>query len=282
MIKLGEYNNLEIIREVDFGVYLTDGEVDVLLPMKWVPEGAREGDSVDVFIFRDSEDRLIATTVEPYALANTFAFLEVKQVNETGAFLDWGIDKDLMVPFREQANKMQAGRSYIVYVYVDEETNRLAASSKLNKFFEQEQIDLQEDDVVDLLIYAETELGYNAIINNLYRGLIYKNEVYERVRVGDKVRGFVKAVREDNKIDLRLQKSGFELVDNTKWRLLDLLKNNKGFLPLSDNSTPEEIKEHLQVSKKAFKKAVGALYKERLIEISDKGITLKENQKPKP
>ncbi len=273
-IHIGTYNELEVVKQMDFGIYLREGETELLMPTKWVPQGTRIGDRLNVFVFRDSDDRLIATTVEPYATVNTFAFLEVKQVNETGAFLDWGMDKDLLVPFREQPFRMQPGKSYVVFVYVDEVTNRLAASAKLKKFIEQEPTDIQEGDIVDLLIYSETPLGLNAIINNQYSGLLYKNEVFETIRIGDKLKGYIKHIREDNKIDLSLQKSGFELVDDVKWRILNLLKQNNGFLPLHDNSSPEEIKNKLQISKKAFKKAIGALYKEHLIKLTDKGVEL--------
>lgn len=274
MINVGKYNELEVVKELDFGIYLRDGDVEILMPTKWVPAGTQIGDTLNVFIFRDSDDRLIATTVEPYAIADTFAFLEVKQVNQIGAFLDWGMDKDLLVPFREQNNKMEPGRSYVVFVFVDEETNRLVASAKINRYLESENIELHDGDIVDLLIYSETDLGFNAIINNLYSGLIYKNEIYEAIRVGDTMKGFVKHVREDNKIDLSLQKSGFELVYDVKWRLLNLMKQNNGFLALNDNSSQEEIKAKLQISKKAFKKAIGALYRERLVKLTDKGVEL--------
>ena len=274
MINVGKYNELEVIKQLDFGIYLRDGDLEILMPTKWVPKDTKVGDFLNVFIFRDSDDRLIATTVEPYATADTFAFLEAKQVNPIGAFLDWGMDKDLLVPFREQQYRMEPGKSYVVFVYVDEETNRLVASAKLNQYIENEKIDLQDGDIVDLLIYSETDLGFNAIINNLYSGLIYKNEIYEAIRVGDKIKGFVKHVREDNKIDLSLQKSGYELVDDVKWRILNLMKQNNGLLSLTDNSSPEEIKAKLQISKKAFKKAVGALYKERLVKLTSTGVEL--------
>lgn len=274
LINVGQYNELEVVKELDFGIYLREGDIEILMPTKWVPQDTKIGDFLNVFIFRDSDDRLIATTVKPFATANTFAFLEAKQVNEIGAFLDWGMDKDLLVPFREQQNKMQAGKSYVVFVYVDEETDRLVASAKLSRFIERDDIDLQDGDIVDLLIYSETDLGFNAIVNNLYSGLIYKNEIYEAIRVGDTMKGYVKHVREDNKIDLSLQKSGFELVDDVKWRILNLMKQNGGFLELSDNSSPEEIKSKLQISKKAFKKAVGALYRERLVKLTEKGVEL--------
>ncbi len=273
-MKVGEYNELEVVKELDFGIYFREGDVEILMPTKWVPQGTKIGDTLNVFVFRDSDDRLIATTVKPFATADTFAFLEAKQVNEVGAFMDWGMDKDLLVPFREQAQRMEQGKSYVVFVYLDEETDRLVGSTKLSRFIIREDVDVQEGDIVDLLIYSETDLGYNAIVNDLYTGLIYKNEIYEAIRVGDKMQGFVKRVREDEKIDLSLQKSGYELVDDVKWKILKLIKEEKGFLALNDNSTPEEIKAKLQISKKAFKKAIGALYRERLVKLTDKGVEL--------
>lgn len=234
MVNLGEYNELEVVKQLDFGVYLRAGDVEILMPTKWVPAGTQIGDKLSVFVFRDSDDRLIATTVTPFATANTFAFLEVKQSNNFGAFLDWGMDKDLLVPFREQPMKLEQGKSYVVYVYVDKTTNRLAASVKLNRFIQKDDVTVMDGDMVDLLVYSETPLGYNAIINNTYSGLIYKNEIFEAIRIGDKLKGFVKHVREDNKIDLSLQKKGFELVDEVKWRIEKILKENGGTLPLND------------------------------------------------
>ncbi|HRG39543.1 MAG TPA: S1-like domain-containing RNA-binding protein [Bacteroidia bacterium] len=274
MIKIGEYNELEIVKQVDFGVYLGIDDIEILLPTKWVPRDAKIGDTISVFIIRDSDDRLLATTVKPLATANTFAFLEVKQVNNIGAFLDWGMDKDLLVPFREQSSPMEEGKSYVVFVYEDEQSNRLIASSKLSRFIVREDIDLETGDVVELLVYSKTKLGYNAIINNLYSGLIYENEIFESIRIGDHLKGYVKTIREDNKIDLSLQKSGFELMDDAKWKILSLLKNENGFLALHDNSSPEEVKAKLQMSKKAFKKAIGSLYREKLVTLTDKGVQL--------
>ena len=279
MINIGEYNELEVVKQLEFGIYLRADDIEILMPTKWIPVGTRIGDLLNVFIFRDSDDRLIATTVVPFATANTFAFLEVKQTNSIGSFLDWGMDKDLMVPFREQQIKMDPGSSYVVYVYVDEKTNRLAASARLNKFIEGNDLTIREGDKVDLLIYSETPLGFNAIINNHYSGLIYKNEIFETIRIGDKVKGFVNRIREDNKIDLRLQKSGFELVDEVKWNILKMMKEGDGLVSLGDNSTPEEIKAKLHISKKAFKKAIGALYRERLIKLTEKGIELTKDTK---
>lgn len=274
MINVGTYNELEVIKQLEFGIYLGDGDVEILMPTKWIPPGTKIGDVLNVFIFRDSADRLIATTIIPYATANTFAFLEVKQANTMGAFLDWGMDKDLLVPFREQPVKMEQGKSYVVFVYVDEVTSRLVASGKINRYFVKDSIKIMEDDMVDLLVYSETPLGFNAIINDTYSGLIYKDEIFETIRIGDKIKGYVKRIREDNKIDLRLQKRGFELTDDVKWRILKMMKEENGFLSLSDNSSPEEIKAKLQISKKAFKKAIGALYRERLVKLTDKGVVL--------
>ncbi len=277
MVEVGKYNELEVLKELDFGIYLGDGTVEILMPTKWIPKETKIGDVLNVFVFRDSSDRLIATTVQPYAIAEEFAFLEVQQVNSFGAFLDWGMEKNLLVPFAEQSQKLEEGKSYVVYVYVDKASNRVVASTKLNKFIERENIELQAGDIVDLLIYSETDKGLNAIINNSYVGLIYRNEIFDNVRIGDKIKGYVKQIREDNKIDLSLQKSGFELVDDVKWKILNLLKQKNGFLPLHDNSSPEEIKSALQISKKAFKKAVGTLYKEQLVKLTDKGVQLIKN-----
>lgn len=276
MIQVGAYNELEVIKQMDFGIYLGDGSAEILMPQKWVPKGTMIGDILDVFVFRDSESRLIATTVKPYAIAGEFAFLEVQQANSMGAFLDWGMEKNLMAPFSEQPFRLEEGKSYVVFVYVDDKTDRIVASAKLNKFIEREDINVKAGDIVDLLIYSETDKGFNAIINNTYTGLIYHNEIYDSIRIGDKMKGFIKQVREDNKIDLSLQKSGFELVDDVKWKILKLLKEKNGFLPLHDNSTPEEIKSTLQISKKAFKKAVGALYKEQLVKLTSKGVELRK------
>jgi predicted RNA-binding protein (virulence factor B family) len=276
LINVGAYNELEVIKQMDFGIYLGDGSVEILMPQKWVPRGTQIGDTMDVFVFRDSEGRLIATTIKPYAIAGEFAFLEVQEANTMGAFLDWGMEKQLLVPFAEQPFKLEQGKSYVVYVYVDAKSDRIVASAKLNKFIERDDIDVKAGDIVDLLIYSETDKGFNAIINNSFSGLIYRNEIFDTIRIGDRIKGFIKQVREDNKIDLSLQKSGFELVDDVKWKILNLLKEKNGFLPLHDGSSPEEIKSALQISKKAFKKAVGALYKEQLVKLTDKGVELRK------
>lgn len=274
MLKIGKYNELEVVKRLDFGLYLKSDELEILLPIKYVAEGTNIGDILNVFIYKDSEDRIIATTLTPYAIVDEFAFLRVKQVNQTGAFLDWGIEKDLLVPFREQGKKMEEGRKYVVRIYLDHSSERIAASALINKFVEKENIDVQQDDLVELLIAQKTDMGFNAIINNEYMGLLFNNEIFEDIRVGDRVKGYVKRIREDKKIDLSLQKSGYDLVDVSRNIILKILKENNGFLSLNDKSSPGEIIRLLKMSKKSYKKSIGSLYKEKIIEITDEGIRL--------
>jgi predicted RNA-binding protein (virulence factor B family) len=274
MLQIGRYNELKVSRKTEIGVYLQARDEEILLPRKYVPEGTQEGDVLNVFVYTDSEDRPIATTLKPHACVGEFAYMRVKEVSRVGAFLDWGLEKDLLVPFSEQEQKMEEGKGYVVAVYLDFNTDRVAASAKLHKFIEYEDIEVQEGDIVELLVVGQTGMGYNAIINNRHMGLIYHNEVFQPLMAGDRVRGFVKLIREDKKIDLSLQRSGGELIEDARGKVLGALKKNEGFLPLTDNSSPEEIQRVLQMSKKAFKKAVGGLYKDRMIEITDDGIKL--------
>ncbi|MFY0600584.1 MAG: GntR family transcriptional regulator [Cyclobacteriaceae bacterium] len=275
MVEIGKYNTLEVLKETDFGIYLGDDVEEILMPTKWVPEGTEVGDHLEVFIYNDSEDRMIATTMTPKIEIGKFGFLRVSQVTSIGAFLDWGLEKDLFVPFKEQAQKMEQGESYLVNMYLDEVTDRLVGSSHVNKFLEHENIELEEGQEVDLLIYQETELGYKAIINNTYKGLIYMNEIFTRITPGEKRKGYVKNIREDNKIDLSLQKAGYESIEPNADKILEVLQGNGGSLTLHDKSEPEKIYGTLQMSKKTFKKAIGALYKKELIRIGEKGIELK-------
>ncbi|MDB5255356.1 MAG: hypothetical protein JWM14_51 [Chitinophagaceae bacterium] len=275
MIEIGKHNRLIVLRNTSVGLYLGDQEgQDILLPIKYIPEGIDINDEIDVFVYRDSEDRLIATTLEPRIKLNGFASLRVKDVNDFGAFLDWGLEKDLMVPYREQTTRMRVGQYQIVYLYVDETTGRLAATNKLDRFLEEESEDLTEGQQVDLLVWTETDLGYNVIINQKYKGLLYKNQIFSVVEPGDEVTGYIKHVREDRKIDVSLQQQGFANIEVNAQVVLDRLKKNKGFLPLTDNSSPEDIMDELQMSKKTFKKAIGTLYKQKLIVLEDKGISL--------
>lgn len=275
MAQIGKTNNLRVVKEVDFGVYL-DGEEqgEILLPQRYVPDNYDDTGFIDVFIYLDSEDRIIATTEIPYAMVGEFAFLKVAAVNKYGAFLDWGLPKDLLVPFREQKQDMEEGRSYIVYIYLDEESQRIAASAKVDKFLDLTPIEFVEGEEVDLMIYNETDIGFKAIINGAHWGILYKNEVFQPLKTGDIIKGFIKKIRDDNKIDLSLQKTGFEFLDDVAERILAKLKDQDGFIPVSDKSSPETISEYFGISKKSFKKSVGSLYKKRLIAIEDEGIKL--------
>ena len=276
MIYLGEYNSLKIVRQTDNGIYLTDEENsgEVLLPNKFVPESWDVGDVLQVFIFKDSEDRITATTDKPLIKLNEFACLQVRDVNDFGAFLHWGLDKDLLVPFKEQPGKMIPGNWYIVHLYLDEQTNRLAASARYQKFLQKQFIRLQAGEAVDLLIDDQTELGVNVIINNRYRGLIYQNEIFEKLRRGDRRKGYVKLVRPDGKIDVTLQKAGYAKIEPNGEKILAQLKANHGYLLLTDKSDPDDIAEALKMSKKTFKKAIGTLYKQHLIRLEEDGIYL--------
>ncbi len=275
MVKLGDYNTLRVVKEVDFGIYLDGGEEgEILMPTKYVPAGTKPDDEIEAFIYSDSEDRLIATTETPFAKVNEFACLKVKAVNKFGAFLDWGILKDLLVPFREQKSDMIEDQHHIVYIYVDEKTRRLAASAKINKFLNSEIPPYQINDEVMILIQSKTDIGYKAIIDNKFSGLLYENEVFTNLKKGDKIPAFIKKIRDDEKIDLTLQKAGYEQIDGISEKILHLLKENKGFIAANDKSSPEMIKTLLNISKKSFKKAIGSLYKQHLIEFKNDGIKL--------
>lgn len=279
MLKIGDYNELEVSKEMDFGVYLDSDEGEILLPKKYVPEGLTQGDRINVFIYKDSEDRLIATTKEPKARVGDIAYLEVKDTNRYGAFLDWGLDKDLLVPFSEQKIRMTAGNSYFVKVYFDEESKRVAATQKINRYLLKDISDLNEGDEVDLLVYKFTELGISVIINNKYMGVVYKNDIFIKIDIGDKLKGFISKIREDGKIDVSIRKRGFNKVLDSTDVIIKKLQEAGGFLPLTDKTSPQVIEETLEMSKSAFKKSIGMLYKQRKIEITDSGIKLTENLK---
>jgi predicted RNA-binding protein (virulence factor B family) len=232
------------------------------------------GKEVEVFIYKDNEERPIATTLKPYATVGEFACLKVKDLNELGAFMDWGIEKDIFVPYREQATEMKAGRRYVVYIFVDSVTDRVVASSKLSKFINQDDIDVKELDEVEILVSKKTDLGYEAIINGKLKGLIYENEIFSPIQVGDIRSAFIKKIREDNKIDLSLQARDFGISDDAKTKILEVLEQRNGFLALNDESEPDDIKEQLHMSKKSFKKAIGGLFKDKKIRITEKGIEL--------
>lgn len=273
-MEIGHYNTLKIDRETKIGLFLTDGKSDVLLPLKYVPKEYAIGDEIIVFVYLDHEERPVATTLEPYILMDEFGLLRVNFVNNVGAFLDWGLEKDIFVPFKEQARPMEKGKRYLVYAYIDEKTNRIVASSKTNQFLNNENLTVAFGDEVDLIISHITEAGINVIINDQHKGLLYKNEVYDDIRTGDRMTGFIKNIRPDHKIDVSLQKQGFENIEPNAEKILDELRASRGFLRLNDNSHPEDIKTVLKMSKKTFKKAIGALYKDKIIEIKEDGIYL--------
>jgi len=280
MIEIGKYNTLKILRDTKVGLFLGNEEgEDILLPNKYVPKEFEIGDELAVFVYLDHEERPVATTLEPYVLLNEFALLRVNYVNQIGAFMDWGLEKDLLVPFREQARPMEKGKRYLIYCYLDEKTNRLVASSKINQFLDNENLTVEQGEEVDLIVSHITDLGINVIINEKHKGLLYKDEVYDdAVRTGDRARGYIKTIRPDNKIDVSLQKQGYESIEPNAERILDELRASRGFLRLNDNSHPEDIRTVLKMSKKTFKKAIGLLYKEKRIEIKEDGIHLVKNQ----
>jgi len=278
MVDLGNYNVLEIAREVDFGVYLTSEDGDILLPNKYIPEGAKVGDFVRVFVYRDSEDRVIATNLTPYATVREFACLTCTDTAPFGAFLDWGLEKDLLVPLHNQKDKMQEGRKYCVYLYLDEASDRVVATSKLGKHLKNDRIGLTEGEEVQLLVAGFTEIGIKVIVNNAYMGILYKNEVFQDLHMGDKTTGYIKTIRPDDKIDVTLRKPDATIKsesEDASGKILRLLQQGNGWLPLSDSSTPEDIYKTLGMSKKTFKRAIGGLYKAGKISLEEDSIRLK-------
>lgn len=280
MLRLGQFNTLQVSRAVAQGLYLSEisGEgvlEEVLLPQKWVTPEMKEGDTIHVFVYKDSEDRPIATTQKPLACVGEAAYLLVKEVNNFGAFLDWGLDKDLFLPFREQQQQVEAGRHYLVYVYFDFASKRIAATTNLNKFIKNREVKLKPNEEVDLLITYSNEVGIRVIVNQKYWGILFKNEVFGKIEKGSHVKGYVKKVREDGKIDVALQKQGIAAARDITDVLLTKLKESNGRLPLSDNTSPEIIHQFLGISKKNFKKAAGILFKQGKIELSENDIKLK-------
>lgn len=274
-ILLGKYNQLEVVKFVDFGLYLNGGDDgEILLPKRYIPEGTKEGDLLNVFLYLDNEERLVATTQTPLIQVGEFGYLEVNWVNQYGAFLNWGLMKDLFVPFREQKMRMVQGKSYIVYCYQDEESFRLMASAKVDKFLSKDRPPYEAGEQVNILIWQKTELGFKAIVENKYAALLYDSEIFQPLHTGMQLKVFVKQVREDGKIDLILQKAGPRKVDDFAETLLKYIRDHNGFTSFNDKSDAEEIYQTFGVSKKTFKKAVGELYKMRLIILQPDGISL--------
>ena len=277
-IELGKFNQLEVVKEVDFGLYLDGGEEgEILLPTRYVPEGCQLGDMLNAFLYLDIDERLIATTLTPLVQVGQFACLEVAWVNQFGAFLNWGLMKDLFVPFSEQKMKMQVGRKYVIHAHLDDESYRIVASAKVERYLSKDIPDYAPGTEVDILIWQKTDLGFKAIIDNKHSGLLYENEIFCTLETGMQMRAFVKQVREDGKVDLILQKPGFEKIDDFSKTLLDYIKEHGGRIHLNDKSPAEDIYDTFGVSKKTFKKGVGDLYKKRLISLQENGITLAES-----
>lgn len=278
MIQIGRYNTLKVDHLADFGAYLDAGDdTTILMPAKYYPDGRTPeiGEEMRVFVYTDSEDRLVATTEHPFAMVGEFAFLQVEQVNKVGAFLDWGIEsKNLLVPFREQKSDMREGGIYLVYVYLDTTTKRIVASQKIEKFVGNVIPEYKRGEEVEALVYQHTPIGYKCIVDNLHYGMIYENEVFQPVELEHTITAYVKNVREDGKIDLSISDRAKVRTRSLADVIEERLKDSNGFLPLSDKSSPDEIQRMFQCSKKDFKKAIGALYKARIITISDGGISL--------
>ena len=275
MADIGRINKLTVKRVLDYGAQLDGGlSGDILLPIKSLPKECQPGDEVDVFVYMDREDRLRATTKIPNATVGQYAKLQVVANSSSGVYLDWGMQKDLLVPKSEQLGRMEAGQSYVVFVFLDEETCRVTASAKLDNFLSLEPPKYPEGAEVDLVIYDQTDLGYKALVNMAHGGMVYKNEVFQKLQMGQELKGYIKKIRADSKIDLSLQPAGYQKIDDISKTILRKIKEQGGRIAVTDKSPPEEIYALFGVSKKVFKKAVGALYKERLISIDPKGIKL--------
>ncbi len=274
-IKLGDYNHLKVVKKVDFGMYLDGGvEGEILLPSRYVPEGCKVGDELDVFIYLDQDERPVATTLKPLAKVGDFVCLEVAWVNDFGAFLNWGLMKDLFCPFREQKKRMERGQRYIVHVGVDDDSYRMMASAKVEHYLSHDIPLYSHGDEVDLLVWQKTELGFKVIVDNKYAGLVYDSQVFRPLTTGDCLKGYVDKVRPDGKLDITIQRTGRQATEDFSEVLLQYLKDNNGHCDLGDKSPSELIADRFKVSKKTFKKAVGDLYKRRVITIGDDGITL--------
>lgn len=274
-IKLGDYNLMKVVKRVDFGMYLDGGdEGEVLLPLRYVPDGCKVGDEVEVFIYLDADERLVATTQKPFAKVGDFAFLEVSWVNEYGAFLNWGLMKDLFCPFREQKMKMVRGKGYIVHVHIDRESYRIVASAKIERYLSNDVLPYKSGDEVNLLVWQKTDLGFKVIIDNQYSGLVYKDQIFRDIHTGDRMKGYISTVRDDGKIDVTLQPTGRQMTADFSNVLLRYLESHGGVCRFTDKSPAEDIYNEFNVSKKNFKKAVGDLYKRRLITLNADSIML--------
>lgn len=277
MIKIGEYNVLKVIKEKPMGVFLEDEKDGILLPKRFVPPGTKTGDDLKVFLYHDGEDRVIATTLEPKGVLGDIVKLKVVSTTGHGAFLDWGLMKDLFVPKSQQVSFMRPMGEYLVKIYMDEQTGRLAATERIDAFLSNENLAVKEKDIVELLVYRRSDLGYVVIINNKHTGILHFNEVYRDIEIGDRFPGFIKTILPENKIDVVAGKPGYNRVEDESEKVVRLLKENDGYLPYHDKSSPEEIYSFFGMSKKTFKMTTGALYKQRKIGFTQTGIKLMES-----
>ncbi|UYQ95989.1 S1-like domain-containing RNA-binding protein [Chitinophaga horti] len=277
MIKTGDYNLLRVKKETDFGVYMAAGDEEILLPKRFVPRGTRVGDELEVFLYHDSENRLIATTQKAKGKVGDIVLLKAVSVTGQGAFLDWGLMKDIFVPLSQQHARMVAGQEYLVMIYLDQMTGRVAATEKIDQYLSNEELTVNELDPVELLIYRRNDLGYQVVINGKHSGILHANEVFRPLDIGDKLPGFIKSIKDENKIDVVLGKRGYERVEDEAGRILRLLQENDGYLPYHDKSDPEEIYSFFGMSKKTFKMTTGNLYKQKKIIFTQTGIKLLED-----
>jgi predicted RNA-binding protein (virulence factor B family) len=275
-IKVGEYNTLRVARAFDFGMYLGEDKDVVLLPKRFIPPGVEVGDMLKVFVYHDSENRLIATTQQPIGIVGDIVNLKAVTVTNQGAFMDWGLMKDLFVPKSKQLMGMRVGGYYIVKIYLDEQTGRVAATEKIEPFLSNEHLTVKEQDAVDMLVYRRTDIGYTVIINNMHTGVLHFNDIFQDIQVGDRLKGYIKNIREENKIDVGVGKMGYQRVEDEAGKVLRLLQENDGYLPYNDKSSPEDIYSFFGMSKKTFKMTTGNLYKSRKITFTQTGIKLIE------
>ena len=272
---VGQTLELESVKDTPQGVYLlTPDNEELLLPNKYVPADLKIGDKIEVFIYTDSEDRPIATTLEPKVKLNECAFLKAVDVNQYGAFFDWGMEKDLLVPFSEQYIRVNGGKTYLIYLYKDEVTNRMVGTTKMGRFIRKNKLEIKTGDQVDIMVSGETEIGYKVIVNNKHYGMVFKNEAFKNIKIGDKLKGYLQRVRKDDKLDITLNSSNLSDVEVLANKIYERLLREDGKLNFSDKSAPEIIYKEFQVSKKAFRRSVGLLYKERKILITPEEITL--------
>jgi uncharacterized protein len=279
MIEIGCYNILKVLRKTEIGVYLDDGGEGILLPKRFVPRGVRVGEEIEVFLYHDSENRIIATTQKPKGIAGDIVLLPCIGTTDAGAFLDWGLMKDLFVAKSQQLGFMRKGGDYLVKIYIDEQTGRVAATEKIEFQLSNEDLTVKEMQEVDLVAYRKSDIGWVMIINNIHTGVLHDSEVFRDIAVGDQLKGFIKTIREDNKIDVVLGKPGYQKVEEETEKVIRLLEENKGTLPYNDKSAPEDIYNFFGMSKKTFKMTIGALYKQRKIRIGETGIELVRDAK---